>query len=186
MPSPAVDDLRAAGARVLAGSRRYQTVTVAVRPGRLRALDRRRAGSTAATPVPTPFTYGTCGSVNSEGDTQLAAAEARNDFGVDGAGVTVGILSDSFDTDSERADRCGATTSPAATCPGAGNPCGFTAPVSSSTTSSPPRTADEGRGMAQIVHDLAPGAKISFAIGVPRRSRLRRKHPRPGRGRAPR
>src|SRR4051794_36672966 len=35
-----IDDLREAGARILAGSRRYQTVTVAVRPGRLRTLDR--------------------------------------------------------------------------------------------------------------------------------------------------
>jgi subtilisin family serine protease len=156
-----IDDLRAAGARVLAGSRRYQTITVAVRPRRLRALDR-VDGVDAATPVPTPVTHGTCGSVNSEGDTQLAAAEARNDFGVDGTGVTVGVLSDSFDTDSgapthakddvERGDL-----------PGAGNPCGYSAPVSLLDDFFSLESADEGRGMAQIVHDLAPGAKISFA-----------------------
>jgi subtilisin family serine protease len=158
-----VDDLRAAGARVLAGSRRYQTVTVAVRPGRMRALDR-VAGVQGATPVPTPFTYGTCGSVNSEGDTQLAAAEARTDFGVDGNGVTVGILSDSFDTDASAATHAAQDVA-SGDLPGAGNPCGFTAPVSICAECDffASEAADEGRGMAQIVHDLAPGAKISFA-----------------------
>jgi subtilisin family serine protease len=156
-----IDDLRAAGARVLAGSRRYQTVTVAVRPRRLGALDR-VGGVEAATPVPTPFTYGSCGSVNSEGDAQLAAAEARNDFGVDGAGVTVGILSDSFDTDSGAPTRAAADVA-SGDLPGAGNPCGYTAPVSLLDDFFSPETADEGRGMAQIIHDLAPGARISFA-----------------------
>jgi hypothetical protein len=156
-----IDDLRAAGASVLAGSRRYQTVTVAVRPGRLRALNQVDRVD-MATPVPTPVTYGTCGSVNSEGDTQLAAAEARDDFGVDGTGVTVGILSDSFDTDSNAPTHAAGDVA-SGDLPGAGNPCGFTAPVSLIDDFFSPGSADEGRGMAQIVHDLAPGAKISFA-----------------------
>ena len=157
----ALEDLRAAGFEVLDVSRRYQTVTVAVPPGRrgaLAALD----GVDSATPVPTPFKYGACGSVNSEGDTQLAAAEARADFGVDGAGVTVGILSDSFDTDGGAATHA-AQDIASGDLPGSGNPCGFTAPVSVFDDSSAAETADEGRGMAQIVHDLAPGAGISFA-----------------------
>src|SRR5215213_1517209 len=117
----AVDDVRATGSEVLDISRRYQTVTVAVRPGGRRALAA-LDGFEAATPVSTPIAYGTCGSVNSEGDTQLAAAEARADFGVDGGGVTVGILSDSFDTDA------GAPTHAAqdvatGDLPGSGNPC---------------------------------------------------------------
>ena len=37
----------------------------------------------------------------SEGAEQLHAAEARKDFGVEGKGVTVGVLSDSFDTATE-------------------------------------------------------------------------------------
>ncbi len=156
-----IDDLRAEGARVLASSRRYQTVTVAVRPGRLGVLDRVDRVE-AATPVPTPVTYGTCGSVNSEGDTQLAAAEARSDFGVDGSGVTVGILSDSFDTDSGAPTHAAGDVA-SGDLPGAGNPCGFTAPVSLIDDFFSPESADEGRGMAQVVHDLAPGAKISFA-----------------------
>jgi hypothetical protein len=157
----AVDELRAAGSRVLDASRRYQTVTVAVRPGRLReltALD----GVEAARPVPTPLSFGTCGSVNSEGDTHLSAAEARADFGVDGSGVTVGILSDSFDTD-PLAPTHAAQDIGSGDLPGGGNPCGFSSPVSVFDDSAGGETSDEGRGMAQIVHDLAPGARISFA-----------------------
>ena len=154
-----VDDLRAAGARVLAGSRRYQTVTVAVRPGRLAALERVDRVA-MATPVHAPVTYGTCGSVNSEGDTQLRAAEARSDFGVDGTGVTVGILSDSFDTDSG-APTHAADDVASGDLPGAGNPCGYTAPVSVCKACDffSPESADEGRGMAQIVHDPRPGRR---------------------------
>ena len=159
----AVDSLRAAGARVLDASRRFQTVTVAVRPGRLRALGGVE-GVEGATPVPTPVTYGTCGSVDSEGDTQLAAAEARTDFGVDGGGVTVGILSDSFNTDSGAATHAAGDVE-TGDLPGSGNPCGFTAPVSICKECDffSSEAEDEGRGMAQVVHDLAPGAKISFA-----------------------
>jgi subtilisin family serine protease len=159
----ALGDLRGAGAEVLDVSRRYQTVTVAARPaelGALAAVD----GVVSATPVPTPFTSATCpaGSVVSEGDTQLAAAEARADFGVDGSGVTVGILSDSFDTDPKAPIHAAADVA-GGDLPGAANPCGFTAPVGLLDDSFASESTDEGRGMAQIVHDLAPGAKISFA-----------------------
>ena len=156
-----LDDLRAAGARVLNASRRYQTVTVAARPRQLRALDGIEGVGSVST-VPTPIAYGTCGSVNSEGDTQLAAAEARADFGVDGTGVTVGILSDSFDTNASAATHAAQDVA-RGDLPGNGNPCGFAGPVASSTTASPSKSTDEGRGMAQIVHDLAPGAKLLFA-----------------------
>jgi hypothetical protein len=157
-----LDRLRAAGARVLGASRRYQTATVAARPGRLDALDA-LDGVESADVVLTPVTYGTCGSVNSEGDTQLAAAEARADFGVDGSGVTVGILSDSFDTDGAAPTRA-ATDVSSGDLPGAGNPCGFGNPVGILDDSFGGEDAsDEGRAMAQVVHDLAPGARISFA-----------------------
>jgi hypothetical protein len=157
----AVDDLRSAGARILDASRPFQTVTVAARPGELRALAAVDAAR-SATPVPTPLTRVACGSVVSEGDTQLAAAEARSDFGVDGSGVTVGILSDSFDTDPTAATRA-STDIASGDLPGAANPCGFTNPFSLLDDSLTVEATDEGRAMAQIVHDLAPGAKIEFA-----------------------
>jgi hypothetical protein len=157
----AVDELRSAGARILDASRPFQTVTVAAKPGALGALAS-VDGARSATPVPTPLIRSSCGSVDSEGDTQLAAAEARADFGVDGRGVTVGILSDSFDTDPSAPTRA-ATDVATGDLPGAANPCGFTDPFSLLDDSIVTEATDEGRGMAQVVHDLAPGAKIVFA-----------------------
>ncbi len=157
----AVDELRSAGARILDASRPFQTVTVAAKPGELGALAA-VDGARSATPVPTPLIRSSCGSVDSEGDTQLAAAEARADFGVDGRGVTVGILSDSFDTDPSAPTRA-ATDVATGDLPGAANPCGFTDPFSLLDDSLVTEATDEGRGMAQVVHDLAPGARIEFA-----------------------
>ena len=157
------DELRAAGAQVLDASRRYQTITVAAKPGELPALGG-VAWVSGVRQVLTPFTAAACsGSVTSEGDTQLNAAAARQDFGVDGSGVTVGILSDSFDRDPTAATHAAQDVA-SGDLPGAGNPCGHTAPVGvfdDSLGSS--EATDEGRGMAQIVHDLAPGARIDFA-----------------------
>jgi hypothetical protein len=103
----------------------------------------------------------TCaGSITSEGDAQLNAAQARVQFNVDGSGIKVGVLSDSF-------DRAGATATHAANdvasgdLPGPGNPCGRTTPVQLVDDSAV--GSDEGRGMAQLVHDLAPGASLAFA-----------------------
>jgi hypothetical protein len=154
--------LRAAGAEVVYPSRRYRTITAAVRPAALR-----RVGSLArvagVTEVLTPVVRGVdCGgAVRAEGDQQLNAANARASFGVDGSGVTVGILSDSFNR-----DPLAATHAPedvlGGDLPGPGSPCGSTTPVGVLDDSFA-KGDDEGRAMAQIVHDLAPGAAIDFA-----------------------
>jgi hypothetical protein len=168
-----LDDLRATGAQVVHLSRRYQTVTVAARPAELRRLDDLeavRAVTEVLTPIvhapggPGPVTsaYTPCfGLETSEGDEQLRANEARAKYEVEGSGVKVGVLSDSFDQDP-------ATPTGAAEdvlngdLPGPGNPCGHTAPVEV-LDDSEGLGSDEGRAMAQIVHDLAPGAALSFA-----------------------
>jgi hypothetical protein len=159
----AVEDLRATGAKVVDVSRRYQTVTVAAKPGELANLsDVPRV--TGVTEVLAPsIAASTCpsGAVVSEGDEQLRAAKARETFGVDGSGVTVGILSDSFDRDGTAATHASGDVA-AGDLPGSGNPCGHTQPVGV-LDDSEAFGADEGRGMAQIVHDLAPGAKLAFA-----------------------
>jgi hypothetical protein len=169
-----VDDLKATGAEVLSVSGRYRTVTVAAKPAELGALSA-VPGIASARQVLTPVTAATgcAGLTTSEGDAQLGAAAAREAFNLDGSGVTVGILSDSFD----RATRS-AAGGPIAThaaedvasgdLPGPGNPCGHTRPVEvlqDYARSGPeePEQLDEGRAMAQIVHDLAPGAAIDFA-----------------------
>jgi hypothetical protein len=89
------------------------------------------------------------GLVTSQGDQAMRADVARATFGVDGAGVTVGVLSDSFN------------------CLG-----GAAADVASDDLSSVTVIqelpgcsggTDEGRAMLQLVHDVAPGASLAFA-----------------------
>lgn len=169
----AVGALRAAGAKIVDVSRRYQTVTVAAKPADLPKLDD-PAGVRAVTEALTPIVRGTGGPVaattpykacfgleTSEGDVQLRAAEARAKFEVAGSGTKVGILSDSFNRDPTTPT--GAAEDVAnGDLPGLGNPCGYATPVQV-LDDTEAEGADEGRAMAQIVHDLAPGAAIAFA-----------------------
>ncbi|MBV9009010.1 MAG: S8 family serine peptidase [Verrucomicrobia bacterium] len=79
-----------------------------------------------------------------------------------GRGISVGILSDSFNT-AQGVPRAAAGVA-AGDLPGTGNPNGFTQPVVLLDDNFDPNadTTDEGRGMAEIVHDIAPAAKICF------------------------
>jgi len=164
------DDLRAAGAKVVDVSPRYQTVTAAAKPGeltRLSAIPRVVGVTEVLTPIAAASTC-PAGAVVSEGDEQLRADEARAAFGVDGSGVTVGILSDSFNLD-EFAETREAEDVANGDLPGTANTCtGESTPVDAALDDyepgpEEPAAEDEGRAMAQIVHDLAPGAQLSFA-----------------------
>ena len=183
-----LEALRAAGARIVAASRRYQTVTVSVAPASLRTLAA-VPGVRGVTENLAPILYGagagtsalseTCegGAVISEGVNQLHVAEARSDFGVNGAGVTVGVLSDSFNQASKAADGSGhpvathaAEDEKTADLPGLANPCvGQKTPVdvledyAHHQSAKKAKLRDEGRAMLQIVHDVAPGADLAFA-----------------------
>jgi hypothetical protein len=147
-----------AGATIVDASKRYGVVTVAVSASRLQALGNLSVVAGAWEAL-TPMRAAACpsGPVVSEGDHQLSADSARSTFGVDGSGVTVGILSDSYNA------LGGASTGVSAgELPGTGNPCGETTPVNvleDDTTSG----IDEGRAMLEVVHDLAPGAALDFA-----------------------
>jgi len=154
--------LRRAGAEIVHASDRYETVTVAARPADLPGIGG-LAGVGGVSEVLAPITRAAdCGgAVRSEGDAQLNAANARTSFGVDGSGVTVGILSDSFDRN-PLAPRRAAADVASGDLPGPGSPCGSADPVSL-LDDSVATGSDEGRAMAQIVHDLAPGASIDFA-----------------------
>ena len=89
------------------------------------------------------------GSVTSQGDVPMRADIARSTFGVDGTGVTVGTLSDSFNCLGGAAAGVASGDLPAGIvvleeigdCQGA---------------------TDEGRGMTEIIHDVAPGASQAF------------------------
>jgi Subtilase family len=159
------EELDAAGAQVLDASGRYQTLTAAVMPSQLHAVAHLQ-GVAGVTPVLAPMTAAaTCpsGAIVSEGDAQLKAHTAREEDGVDGSGVTVGILSDSFDQATEVATKA-ADDVKSADLPGVGNECGNTTKVLVlKNEKSAAEASDEGRAMAQIVHDLVPAAHIDFA-----------------------
>jgi hypothetical protein len=79
--------------------------------------------------------------------------------GVDGSGITVGVMSDSYDTNV--APNSAALDIASGDLPGPGNPLGNTEPVV--VLEDFPARTDEGRAMLQIVHDLAPKARLGFA-----------------------
>lgn len=90
------------------------------------------------------YAFAQTGSVGAEGSLSINADAARDDFGVDGSGISVGVLSDSFNTlGGYNADRA------------SGDLPDVTVLQDSFGT-------DEGRAMLQIVHDVAPGAELMF------------------------
>jgi subtilisin family serine protease len=172
----ALPQLREVGAKVVAASRRYQRVTVDVVPAQLPDFIA-VPGVASVTPVRTPIlrTFKPCegGSIVSEGVTLLHAQEARETFAVEGEGVTVGVLSDSLNQANESISPAGkiATKEPddifSKDLPGPTNSClGQENSVNDLQDYEPGSEGeepfDEGRGMLQIVHDMAPKADLAF------------------------
>lgn len=171
-----LDDLRRTGARIVAASRRYQRVTAAISPEKLRSLGQ-VGGVTAVSPVREPILRapGVCegGSVISEGIEQLNVLKAREDFLLDGDGVTVGVLSDSFNSATEAAGGGPIAThaledevtrdlsGPENDCVGQEEPVNVIEEIQLGPEDEDP--IDEGRAMLQIVHDVAPQASLAFA-----------------------
>lgn len=95
-----------------------------------------------------------------EGDIRHRARAARLTYGIDGTGLKVGVLSDSFNA-------LGGYSTDVATgdLPGPGNPNGYTLPVllAGSGDYLHADATDEGRAMTQIIHAILPGAQIYFA-----------------------
>src|ERR1051325_8929562 len=92
------------------------------------------------------------GAVTTQGDVAMRSDIARANLGVNGSGITVGVLSDSFNC-----------------LGGASNDVtnGDLSPVTVvQEISSCSGADDEGRAMLQIVHDVAPGANLSFASAL--------------------
>ena len=101
------------------------------------------------------------GVTTTQGDHSMRSDVARAQFGVDGSGIRVGVLSDSFDC------------APGPFAPGqnftrAGQdavngdlPLGVRVLADLHTVPDSECT-DEGRAMMQIIHDVAPGAALSF------------------------
>lgn len=90
-------------------------------------------------------------------------ADKLNALGFKGQGVTVGILSDSFNTAPNSVTRIHAAQDiKSGDLPGPGNPNGDTKPVVVVNEYPVPGT-DEGRALLQIVHDIAPKSTLCFA-----------------------
>lgn len=99
------------------------------------------------------------GKVTSMGDRVIRSDIARKLFDVDGSKIKVGIISTSFNALSglEADIKSGDL-------PGKDNPFGKTTPVTilKDIPNSSTSANDEGRAVAQILHDIAPGAEIFF------------------------
>ncbi|HEY6729971.1 MAG TPA: S8 family serine peptidase [Solirubrobacterales bacterium] len=166
--------LRAAGAQIVSDGRPYRTVTGSVRPADLHELAATR-GVLAVSPVRAPVLRASCegGSVISEGVAQLNVLEARDDFSVDGDGITVGVLSDSFDqatesvpggplaADAEEDEETEDLPGPQNECVGQKSAVDVLEPYLPFEVGEE-GPYDEGRAMAQIIHDVAPQAELSF------------------------
>ncbi|RYG52188.1 MAG: hypothetical protein EOO01_07050 [Chitinophagaceae bacterium] len=102
------------------------------------------------------------GIIKTAGDSAMRSNFARNGFGVSGDSIKVGVLSDSYNTlannpaaqdvaNDDLPGRAGNTVNPH--------------PVKVLKDFPFGRRSDEGRAMLQIVHDVAPKAKLSFRTG---------------------
>lgn len=89
------------------------------------------------------FSIQSVGSRATEGDTTHKAINARSTFGVNGTGVKIGVLSDGVTN--LAASQARGDLGPVTVLPGQGG------------------SGDEGTAMLEIIHDLAPGAKLYFA-----------------------
>ncbi|HXQ88061.1 MAG TPA: S8 family serine peptidase, partial [Solirubrobacterales bacterium] len=164
--------LRRRGARIVADSPHLRTITAAVSPADLEAIAR-APGVLAVTQVRAPVLRGECdgGSVISEGVAQLNVAAAREGVEVDGEGITIGVLSDSFNQATEAVPGGPIATKAkkdeeTGDLPGPKSPC---ATQKAAVDELQPYeffdeepSFDEGRAMLQIVHDVAPQASLAF------------------------
>ena len=165
-PSTLASDLRGLGARDVASFRHLVSARVPIdQIAEMAALSSLRGAriARAAKPQrtapgapsteddlssPTPLV----GATDSQGDEAMNADDVRSSFGVDGAGTTVGVLSDSYDN-SDVASTTAADDIASGDLPPSDRIAvlddGFTA-------------TDEGRAMMQLIYDVAPGTDLSF------------------------
>ena len=104
------------------------------------------------------------GKATSQGKSALNVG-ALTTAGYDGTGLTVGVISDSYDAATVDAVGAPVTHHADGDLPGTNNPDGHLTPIVVLSDADPadPTNTDEGRAMLQIVHDLAPGATLAFA-----------------------
>ena len=147
------------------GSIRQNASRKASAEGRGAAGSQGRVGNQGARTAQIGATTTQVGATTTQGDVALRADQARGRFGTSGSGTKVCALSDSYDG-SDNAATTASQDAESGDLPGPGNPNGFTQPVdvledySGGGPLGP--ASDEGRGMLQIIHDIAPGAELGF------------------------
>ncbi len=145
--------IRANGAEVLRSLANYNTIQVLVPVDQVESIAQ-LSEVTSIQPYIKPVTL--AGSVRSQGDIAHGAGLARATYGVDGTGLKIGVLSDSYNNLGGAATdiSTGDLPSNGVTLVGSGD---------IPRTSPDYPGSDEGRAMLQIIHDLAPGAQLYFA-----------------------
>jgi len=159
-------DLRRLGARDVASFRSLVSARVPIdRISELAALSSLRGARlaraakpqrTASEPAPkggdasapAPFV----GTIDSQGDEAMNTDDVRSNFGVDGAGTTIGVLSDSYDN-----SNVASTTASDDTASGDLPPFDRITVLDDEVSG-----IDEGRAMMQLIYDVAPGTDLSF------------------------
>jgi len=100
------------------------------------------------------------GSVENQANKAMYANFARLLQNVDGSGITIGVVSDSYDVNRRDAKNA-ADDIASGDLPGINNPFGRTTPVQV-LAETRGFGVDEGRGILQLIHDVAPGSKLLF------------------------
>lgn len=98
------------------------------------------------------------GLATSQGDVSMQSNIIRGGFGVSGSGVKIGVISDSYDAQGNTA----ATVVEGGDLPGS-EKSGNLTPVD--VLKDNVRGSNEGMGMMEIIHDVAPGAQLGFRTG---------------------
>ncbi len=141
----AVRELAAVGARIERVDEDTQIVQAQVPTGRLRQI----ASLSGVRNVQLPdYPYLQAGSALTEGDAVLNSDDLRSDLGIDGAGVTVGVISDGVGG--------------LANSQGSGDLPSVDTSTCNVTGLDPGASGAEGTAMLEIVHDIAPGASLMF------------------------
>ena len=101
------------------------------------------------------------GFITSQGDRSMKSDSARSMFDLDGEGIKIGVMSDSYNTISGNPKNIDIGNKDL---PGPGNPVN-TREVEVLLDYPFGKGLDEGRAMLQIVHDIAPKATLAFRTG---------------------
>ena len=143
----AIDDLRTFDVVIERVDLDLGLVQALVSVGRLRTVAALRSVRKVRLP---DYPFSNAGSVQSEGDAVMKSDELRTALGVDGAGVTIGVISDGV---------AGLATSQ-----GLGDLPAVDTSTCNVVLESPTASAAgaEGTAMLEIIHDVAPAASLIF------------------------